>query len=197
MRPHGLSPTKRLCPWDFPGQNTGHFLLQGISLTQELNQGLLHCRRILHQLSHQGSPVNSSFPLSASDTALCFYQTIPSSPSLWPLQLLFFRWNHLGVSTPLLPHCASPDILQASKGSLLPHGRLPGSPGLGGTSSGLPPHLGRSPVCPGALMQSRDSADICCIGLLNPTAPHTLPINGFPFIQVLCTQISPPQRGVS
>ena len=31
-------------------------LLQGIFLTQELNQGLLHCRRILYQLSYQGSP---------------------------------------------------------------------------------------------------------------------------------------------
>ena len=31
-------------------------LLQGIFPTQELNQGLLHCRRILYQLSYQGSP---------------------------------------------------------------------------------------------------------------------------------------------
>ena len=30
-------------------------LLQGIFLTQELNWGLLHCRRILYQLSYQGS----------------------------------------------------------------------------------------------------------------------------------------------
>ena len=31
-------------------------LLQWISLTQELNQGLLHCRQILYQLNYQGSP---------------------------------------------------------------------------------------------------------------------------------------------
>ena len=31
-------------------------LLQGNFLTQELNQGLLHCRQILCQLSYQGSP---------------------------------------------------------------------------------------------------------------------------------------------
>ena len=31
-------------------------LLQRIFLTQELNQGLLHCRQILYQLSYQGSP---------------------------------------------------------------------------------------------------------------------------------------------
>ena len=31
-------------------------LLQGIFLIQELNQGLLHCRRVLNQLSYQRSP---------------------------------------------------------------------------------------------------------------------------------------------
>ena len=37
LRPHGLQPTSLLCPWDFPGKNTGvgcHFLLQGIFPTQ-------------------------------------------------------------------------------------------------------------------------------------------------------------------
>ena len=46
-------------PWNSPGQNTGVgslFLLQGISPTQGSNPGLLHCRRILYQLSHHGSP---------------------------------------------------------------------------------------------------------------------------------------------
>ena len=33
-----------------------YFLLQGIFLTQGSNLGLLHCRWILYQLSHQGSP---------------------------------------------------------------------------------------------------------------------------------------------
>ena len=45
-------------PWDSPGQNTGVgslSLLQGIFQTQESNQGLLHCRRILYQLRYQGS----------------------------------------------------------------------------------------------------------------------------------------------
>ena len=40
-------------------KNTGVgslFLLQRIFLTQESNWGLLHCRRILYQLSYQGSP---------------------------------------------------------------------------------------------------------------------------------------------
>ena len=34
----------------------GLSLLQQIFLTQELNQGLPHCRQILYQLSYQGSP---------------------------------------------------------------------------------------------------------------------------------------------
>ena len=33
-------------------------LLQGIFLTLESNQGLLHCRRILYQLNYEGSPYN-------------------------------------------------------------------------------------------------------------------------------------------
>ena len=51
----GLQPARLLCPWDFPGKNTGvgcHFLLQGIFPTQELNLGLLHCRQITYQQSY-------------------------------------------------------------------------------------------------------------------------------------------------
>ena len=44
-QPHGLQPTRLLCPWDFPGKHTGvgcHFLLQGIFHTQGLNLCLMH-----------------------------------------------------------------------------------------------------------------------------------------------------------
>ena len=34
------------------------FLLQGISLSQGLNPGILRCRQILNHLSHQGSPAS-------------------------------------------------------------------------------------------------------------------------------------------
>ena len=47
-----------VCPWDFPGKNTGvscRALLQGIFPTQGSNPGLLHCRQILYHLNHQGS----------------------------------------------------------------------------------------------------------------------------------------------
>ena len=43
-------PTRLLCPWNFPGKNTGvgcHFLLQGIFPTQGSNPGLLYFRQTL------------------------------------------------------------------------------------------------------------------------------------------------------
>ena len=54
LRPHGL-----YSPWNSPGQNTvvgSLSLLQGIFPTQGLNPSLPHCRQILYQLSHKGSP---------------------------------------------------------------------------------------------------------------------------------------------
>ena len=57
--PHGLQPSRLLCPWDSPGKNTGvgvHFLLQRIFPTQGLNLHLLcllHCRQILYPLSRK------------------------------------------------------------------------------------------------------------------------------------------------
>ena len=55
--PHGLQSARLLCPWGFSRQEYWmgcHALLQGIFPTQESNQGLLHCRRILYQLCYQG-----------------------------------------------------------------------------------------------------------------------------------------------
>ena len=51
FQPHGLQLVRLLCPWDFPGENTGvgcHFLLQGIFPTQGLNPHLLHGKWILY-----------------------------------------------------------------------------------------------------------------------------------------------------
>ena len=44
LAPHGLQPARILCPWAYPGKNTGvgcHFLLQGILPTQGSNPRLL------------------------------------------------------------------------------------------------------------------------------------------------------------
>ena len=65
---NSLQPHKLYSPWNSPGQNIGVgslSLLQGIFPTQGSNPGLPtegsnpglpHCRQILYQLSHQGSP---------------------------------------------------------------------------------------------------------------------------------------------
>jgi len=60
------------CSWNSPGQNTGvgsHFLLQWIFLIQGSNPGLQHCRWILYELSHQGSPIKRN------DTNELIYKT--------------------------------------------------------------------------------------------------------------------------
>ena len=67
-----------LCdPMEFPGQNTGGgnlSLLQGIFPTQESNWGLLHCRRILYQLSYEEKKVKShSSGLAPPETTRCIH----------------------------------------------------------------------------------------------------------------------------
>ena len=45
MTPWTVACARLVCPWNFPGKNTGvgcHFLLQGIFLTEGSNPGLLH-----------------------------------------------------------------------------------------------------------------------------------------------------------
>ena len=71
-QPHGLWPTKLLCPWDFPYKNTGvgcHFLLQGIFLTQGLwlNLNLFWCK---DEMGSPGVSVLKNSPASSRDTCL-------------------------------------------------------------------------------------------------------------------------------
>ena len=80
LGPHGLHS-----PWNSPGQNTGVgslSLLQGIFPTQGSNPGLPHCKWILYQLSHKGSPrilewVAYPFSSRSSDPGI-----EPGSPAL-------------------------------------------------------------------------------------------------------------------
>ena len=65
------SPTLQVdsVPSESPGKpkNTGAgslSLLQGIFSTQESTRGLLHSRRILYQLSYQGSPLSHHFMIN-------------------------------------------------------------------------------------------------------------------------------------
>ena len=60
MPPYGLWPIRFLCPWDFPGKNTGvgcHFLLQRSFSTQGSSPCFLHWQTDSLPLSYQGSPV--------------------------------------------------------------------------------------------------------------------------------------------
>ena len=59
-------------PWNSPSQKTGmgsRSLLQGIFPIEGSNPGLPHCRWILYQLSHQGSP--PSIRVFPNESVLC------------------------------------------------------------------------------------------------------------------------------
>ena len=77
LQPHGL-----YSPWSSPGQNTGVgslSLLQWIFPTQGLNPGLPHCRQILYQLNHKGSPRILKWvacPFCNNKSSLLFYPSI-------------------------------------------------------------------------------------------------------------------------
>ena len=92
-------------------------LLQWIFPTQESNQGLLHCKWILHQLSYQGSPLS---PRVCSNSCLlswwCYLtisssvipfsscpQSFPASGSFPMSWLLASDGQSIGASAPVLP----------------------------------------------------------------------------------------------
>ena len=99
MWPHRLYGS-----WNFPGQNTGEgslSLLHRIFPTQGLNPGLLHCRRILHSLSYQGSPTHIYiYPCIYSVHRLLFHISVLPSEILFCLKnfllvkwVLVYEWN--------------------------------------------------------------------------------------------------------
>ena len=56
---YSLGPNELYSPWNSPGKNTAVVAFpfsRGSSQPQGSNPGLLHCRQILYQLSHKGSP---------------------------------------------------------------------------------------------------------------------------------------------
>ena len=108
---HGLQPTRLLCPWDFPGKNTGmgcHFLLQGVFLIQGLNLCLLH---FLHwqvdslPLSHLGILwlLHYNFNLSSTARKGDFTQNNTYGFSGgWEARTSLNRptaWNHYNMQT--------------------------------------------------------------------------------------------------
>ena len=108
LQPRGLSPIRLLCPWDFPGKNTGvgcRSLLQGIFPTQGLNPGLLHCRQILYCVSHQSWESNagsSAMTPYALNPCLLLSTCWPEGRFLGPLEWVAHPFS---VSYILSPDC--------------------------------------------------------------------------------------------
>ena len=101
LQPHGL-----YSPWNSLGQNTGVgslSLLQQIFPTQGSNPGLPHCRQILYQLSHKGSPRilewvaypfsrGSSWPRNRTGVS-CVAGRFSTSWATWEAHLGLFFWQ--------------------------------------------------------------------------------------------------------
>ena len=108
LQPHELQPTRLLCPWDFPGKNTGagfHFVLQGIFPTQRskyMSLLILLCKKpcpALHRssvLQFLASSVvfanvllrflssDSTFCLQPGDLVFIFLPAYTCLPKHWP-----------------------------------------------------------------------------------------------------------------
>ena len=72
--------------WNSPGQKTGVgslSLLQGIFPTHRSNSGLPHCRQILYQLSHKGSPILQFENISSSVLNLLYGPILTSIHDYW------------------------------------------------------------------------------------------------------------------
>ena len=102
-----------LCPWDFPGKNTGvscHFLLQGIFPTQGSNLSLLHRRWILDHCATWEAQSGSYFSLfsgvrswkckSLSHVWLCNPMdcSLPGSSVHGILQARILKWVGIPIS---------------------------------------------------------------------------------------------------
>ena len=90
LRPHGLHSQ-----WNSPGQNPGVgscSLLQGIFPTQESNLGLLHCRQILYQLNHQGSPHGERIVFSTKDAGTIGYSRANICKDLLPYPTSYTKY---------------------------------------------------------------------------------------------------------
>ena len=98
-------PPRLLCPWNFPGKNTGvgcHFLLQGFFPPQGWNlsvlPGLLYCRQILYHQHNWESP-DRVFKPSARHP--------PSSYHYCTLLCTFYSSNSERLVVPHEPSCCS------------------------------------------------------------------------------------------
>ena len=116
----GILQTRRLEWVAFP-------FLQGIFPTQGSNPGLLHCRQILYQLSHQGSPeIQKRQPkhlcLILVQLALCPHCSffVSFSPCLKQLKKIFTRSFPGGAVVENSPSNAAAEVLIPGQGTAIP-----------------------------------------------------------------------------
>ena len=94
-------------PWNSPGQNTGVgnlSLHQGIFPTQGSNPGLLHCRQILYQLSHKGSPLSCPNYFSKPPIIMALYCLSETSKQTRQSLAWLSRSGSRLLSWPGFPH---------------------------------------------------------------------------------------------
>ena len=162
LQPCGLKPTRLLCPWGSPGKNNGegcHALLQ-IFQTQGSNQCLLHCKRILHSLSHPGSPTPfyhlwNHFPKTTNVFALEVKQDFLFSPAVIPRNHSVACKTLLAFGSPLY------QVFPPVGGSYLVHVVVPNF--LRGTHHHA--RKLRAPQGPPSLSWSRQSRSLCSLSL--------------------------------
>ena len=88
LQPHGLQPTRLLCPWDFPGKNIRvgcHFLLWRIFPTQILNSHLLcllHWQASPSPLAAPGKPLSLCTTMETLEAAAAAATSLQSCPTL-------------------------------------------------------------------------------------------------------------------
>ena len=111
LRPYDHSPPGSSVHGDSLGKNTGvgcHALLQGIFPTRGSNAGLPHCRWILYQMSHQGSPFSCYVCGVQFMTAALHFQTRAVWLSTISKQQNWFfvccNWQGGGCAGSLLRH---------------------------------------------------------------------------------------------
>ena len=179
MEPRSPALQADSLPAELPGKtmNTGVrslSFLQRIFPTQELNWGLLHCRRILYQLSYEGSPHPLQAPRNLPVSPMQPWRAVQGQPLGPPLLSLHYKvtWAPLGTVQALdTPHSlistAGPrtPLLTLSLGVIFPW-KKPSSPGPLGRPSCVP-----SPGAKvGSVGEHRARTEISCP--LSTPSPH-------------------------
>ena len=101
--PMDCSPSSFSVHGESPGKITGvgcHDFLQGIFPTQGLNPGLLHYRRILYRLSHQGTSKNTA--VSSLSLLQGNFLTQESNQGLLHCRWILYQLSYLGSPEPIV-----------------------------------------------------------------------------------------------